>query len=285
MKILEVEELCKRFPGRRDVELHALDSVTFSIDQGETFGLVGGSGSGKSTLAFCILRLLEPSSGGIRFKEQDWLALRGKELRCQRWIIQPVFQDPDSSLNPLFSIRQVIEEPMLVRGKAAGSERRDRVEWLVSRVGLEKELLDRLPGELSGGQRQRVAIARALAPEPELLIADEPVSSLDASTQSQIMELLTDLKKELGLTTLLISHDLALVAGFCDVVAVIYQGRILEIATQEEFFRNPIHPYSQALIEASRYERAELAPSDFEAERTDLQELLPGHWVAPVAGL
>lgn len=280
MKILEVGQLKKRFPIRGGAEFWALDSVSFSIAQGQAFGLVGGSGSGKTTLVLCILRLLHPSSGEIRFLGQDWLALKGSALQAGRRRMQPVFQDPDSSLNPLFRVRELIEEPLLVHRIGDKKSRRERVNWLGRKVGLREDYLDRYPSELSGGQRQRVAIARALAPEPELLIADEPVSSLDARTQSQIMQLLAALREEMGLTTLFISHDLALVADFCDRVAVIWKGRFVEIADNRELFQNPAHPYTQALVEAAAGRGGELAPVQTDRGASLLKKIRPGHWAA-----
>lgn len=280
MKILEVAQLRKRFPIRGGAEFWALDSVSFSIAQGQAFGLVGGSGSGKTTLVLCILRLLHPSSGEIRFLGEDWLALKGSALQAGRRRMQPVFQDPDSSLNPLFRVRELIEEPLLVHRIGDKKSRRERVNWLGRKVGLREDYLDRYPSELSGGQRQRVAIARALAPEPELLIADEPVSALDARTQSQIMQLLAALKEEMGLTTLFISHDLALVADSCDRVAVIWNGRFVEIADNRELFQNPAHPYTQALVEAAAGRGGELSPDQTDRGASLLKEIRPGHWAA-----
>ena len=210
MVLLEVENLSKVFISPAGTEVKALEAVSLSVEQGETVGLVGGSGSGKSTLALCILRLIEPTSGSIRFKGEDWLSLGGKALRAKRRLVQPVFQDPFGTLNPLFRVERIIAEPLLVHRMEDKHRRMARVRQLAAQVGLGESRMKRLPAELSGGERQRVAIARALAPGPELLVADEPVSALDAHTQSQIIALLENLKQELGLTTLFISHELLL---------------------------------------------------------------------------
>jgi ABC-type oligopeptide transport system ATPase subunit len=279
MNILEVNNLCKIFPVRTGPDVYALDSVSFSIPEGQAFGLVGGSGSGKSTLALCILRLLDPSSGNIRFMEWDWLALKSKELQLSRRKMQPVFQNPDDSLNPLFSVGQVIEEPLVIHQVGNKAERREKVEELCLKVGLEIDDLARLPKELSGGQRQRVAIARALAPAPSLLVADEPVSSLDTATQLQIMRLLEKLKNELCLTTLFISHDLALVASFCDAAAVIYRGRIVEMGGAKELFGNPLHSYTRALLASAEGRASASIEGRSEVGSGELAEVEPGHFV------
>jgi ABC-type glutathione transport system ATPase component len=280
MKVLEIEGLGKEFLTKKGSKFRALDSISFFIEEGQSFGLVGGSGAGKTTLALCILRLLAPGTGKIRFLEQNWLALQGERLRAARRRLQPVFQDPDSSLNPLFRIEYAIREPLIVHNIGDRVEQRERVEWLARKVGLSKADLGRFPRELSGGQRQRVAIARALAPEPDLIIADEPVSSLDTTTQAQIMQLLNEIKSELGLTSLFISHDLALVASFCDVVGVIYHGRLIEVAKTRELFRNPLHPHTQALLDAARYRAVDADQGPFDLQGKVLREVHPGHWAA-----
>lgn len=280
MKVLEIENLRKVFPASRGPAIRALETISLSIEEGETFGLVGGSGSGKTTLALCILRVLEPSGGNIRFMGQDWLAPKGDDLQSRRKRMQAIFQDPDSSLNPRFRVWQVIEEPLAVHQMGNSRERRSRVEALALKVGLQPADLERVPKELSGGQRQRVAIARALATEPALLIADEPFSSLDAATQLRTMQLLSRLKYELRLTTLFISHDLALVGSFCDVVAVIWRGRLVETGKTSDLFSEPLHPYTEALLKAAEGERVDLEKVSSGQKNGQLLEARPGHFVA-----
>jgi len=280
MKVLEVSGLTKRFSTKKGREIRALDSVSFSIEKGQTLGLVGGSGSGKTTLALCLLRLSAPSSGGIQFMKQDWLALKGTQLRIARRKMQPIFQDPESSLNPRFRISQVIGEPLASHRMGNKSERFDRVRWLARKVGLEEAELERVPSELSGGQRQRAAIARALAPEPELLVADEPVSSLDATTRRRILRLFAELKADLGLTMLFISHNLAVVEGVCDAVAVIWRGRLVEVAETKEVFQNPLHRYTRALLEAAAGNESKITPGQYGDESAKLREIDAGHWAA-----
>jgi peptide/nickel transport system ATP-binding protein len=277
MRILETKDLCRVFAARRGRQVHALGPVSFSIESGQAFGLVGGSGSGKSTLALCILRLIEPTSGNISFMGMDWLALKGKQLKALRRRMQPIFQDPDSSLNPLFRIGRAIEEPLLAHRIGGRAARQSRTESLITKVGLRKSDLNRYPEELSGGQRQRVAIARALAPEPSLLVADEPVSFLDAATQLQILRLLGDLKEEFGLTTLFISHDLATVAEFCDVTAVIRRGQLVEMGKTKRLFEDPRHPYTRALLKSAKGGAAESVQHEPGAS---LIEVEPGYFVA-----
>jgi len=280
MKVLEIEGLGKEFSTKKGSKFRVLDSISFFIEKGQSFGLVGGSGAGKTTLALCILRLVAPGTGKIRFLGENWLALQGGRLRAARRRLQPIFQDPDSSLNPLFRIEYAIREPLIIHDIGDRVEQREKVEWLARKVGLSKADLGRFPRELSGGQRQRVAIARALAPEPDLIIADEPVSSLDTTTQAQIMELLNEIKSELGLTSLFISHDLALVASFCDVVGVICQGRLIEVAKTRELFRNPLHAHTQALLDAARFRTVDVVQSPFDLQEKVLREVHPGHWAA-----
>jgi ABC-type glutathione transport system ATPase component len=279
MKVLDIRSLEKRFPSKKGSEVWALRRVSFSIEKNQTFGLVGGSGSGKTTLALCILRLLEPTSGEIRFLDKDWLRLSGKALRVSRRRMQPIFQDPDSSLNPRFRISQVIEEPLIAHRMGNQESRLKRVKRLARQVGLGEDELRRVPSELSGGQKQRAAIARALATEPVLLIADEPVSSLDATTQNQILKLFAELKAELGLAMLLISHDLAVIAGSCDKVGVIHRGKLVEMATADEIFRRPLHRYTKALLAAAG-EAKDMPVDPFGDEVAPLREVSVGHWAA-----
>lgn len=249
--LIEVRDLVKHFPVERSDEvLRAVDGVTFDIVSGETLGLVGESGCGKSTVGRCILRLHEPTSGEIRFEGRDITRLASSEMRSLRREMQIIFQDPYSSLNPRLSILSTISEPLRIHGIGSESERRERVADLLSKVGLDPDYMKRYPHEFSGGQRQRIGIARALALNPKFIIADEPVSALDVSVQAQVVNLLQDLQKEFGLTYLFISHGLAVVEHISDRVAVMYLGKIVEIAASEELYRNPKHPYTKALLSA-----------------------------------
>ena len=230
--------------------LRAVDCVDLSIKRGETFGLVGESGCGKSTLARCILRLEEPTKGRVFFQGQDITRYSRCELRAARRNMQIIFQDPYSSLNPRKKVRRIIGEAFTVYRMLSKKERRDRVAELANLVGIRPEQIDRYPHEFSGGQRQRICVARALALKPKLIIADEPVSALDVSIQAQILNLLVELQARFSLTYLFISHDLSVVRHICDRVAVMYLGRIVEMARSIELFRCPLHPYTQALLSA-----------------------------------
>jgi len=252
--ILEVKNLKKYYPLkknllRRDKEfIKAVDGIDFHINYGETLGLVGESGCGKSTTGRTILRLLEPTEGQILFEGRDITHLRKKELRTVYKHMQLVFQDPFASLNPRKKVGDALSEVLFVHGMKDRVQRRERVRELFEMVGLRGMHMDKYPHEFSGGQRQRVVIARALAVNPKLVICDEPVSALDVSIQAQIINLLMDLKNRLGLAYLFISHDLRVVRYMSDRVAVMYLGKIVEIASAEELFKNPIHPYSKALL-------------------------------------
>jgi len=254
--LLQARDLCKHFPIRKGFllreagQVKALDGVSFEVQAGETLGLVGESGCGKSTLGRTLVRLYEPTAGSIAYKGEDFLALRGERLRSMRRNIQMIFQDPFASLDPRMTVGQILGEPFKVHDVCPPGERQARAKALLETVGLKSSYLNRYPHEFSGGQRQRISIARAMALNPELVIADEPVSALDVSIQAQILNLLKDLQKEFQLTYIFISHDLSVVDHFCDRVAVMYLGRIVEIAPKEELFSNPRHPYTQALIEA-----------------------------------
>ena len=245
--LLAVEGLAKMFNTRRGT-LKAVDGVSFTLEEGHTLGLVGESGCGKSTTARLILRLLEPTAGSVRYRGRELTALPAGEMRRVRRELGIVFQDPYASLNPRMTLRNIVGEGLRVwepHTDIAG-----RVAGLLERVGLDPAFARRYPHELSGGQRQRVAIARALAPGPSLLICDEPVSALDVSVQAQILNLLADLQRDLGLTILFISHDLAVVRHVCDRVAVMHLGRIVEIGTRSEVYGAPRHPYTRALLSA-----------------------------------
>lgn len=254
--ILEVKNLKKYFPIRAGVfqktvgHVKAVDDVTFTMKKGETLGLVGESGCGKSTVGRTIVRLYDRTDGDVIFKGLDVHSLPKKQLRSIRPNMQLVFQDPFSSLNPRLRIGDSVGEALLDHGLATKEELRDRVKDVLEICGLQPYHIDRYPHEFSGGQRQRVGIARALILNPDFIVLDEPVSALDVSIQAQIINLLTDLREEKGLSYLFISHDLSVVEHICDSVAVMYLGSMAEMASREELFRNPLHPYTQALLSA-----------------------------------
>ena len=250
-KLLDVSSLVKHFPVERsDDVLRAVDGVSFHIRSGETLGLVGESGCGKSTVGRCILRLYEPTGGRVVFENTDITHASSSEMRALRRDMQIIFQDPYSSLNPRLNILSIVREPMTIHRIGKKSERRDRVASLLQKVGLDPSYMNRYPHEFSGGQRQRIGIARALALDPKLIVCDEPVSALDVSVQAQVVNLLQDLQSELGLTYLFISHGLAVVEHISDRVAVMYLGKIVEIADAVELYANPLHPYTKALLSA-----------------------------------
>ena len=256
--ILEVEGLTKYFQsdsgflsglfGSEDVE--AVDDVSFDLKKGETLALVGESGCGKSTLARTILRLTEPTAGNVRFKGVDLTESSTRELRPLRRDMPMVFQDPQSSLNPRMKVGPIIEEPMKAHGMYSSGERRERAKELLDRVELDRAYYNRYPHEFSGGQRQRINLARAMSTDPDLIIADEPVSALDVSVQAQVLNTMRDLQREFDLTYLIITHDLSVVRYIADRVAVMYFGHIVELAGKEELFENPQHPYTEALLDA-----------------------------------
>ncbi len=291
MPLLEVRDLVKEFPRsgglfRTAPPVRAVDGVSFTIDEGETFGLVGESGSGKTTTGRCVLRLVEPTSGEIRFKGEDVRAFSASRLRDARRDMQIVFQDPYSSLNPRMRIGAIVEEPLIIHRIGTKPERRARVTELLELVGLDPSQLSRYPHQFSGGQRQRIGIARALALNPSLVVADEPVSALDVSVQAQVINLLMDLQARLKLTYLFIAHDLRLVRHICSRVAVMYLGTVVETGSTEALFASPAHPYTQALLSAIptpdprvRRARIVLDPATFD-RGAPLRAIGAGHWAA-----
>jgi ABC-type oligopeptide transport system ATPase subunit len=291
MPLLEVRNLVKEF-GRKgglfgaSSVVRAVDGVSFAVEEGETFGLVGESGSGKTTTGRCILRLVEPTSGEVRFKGEDVRAFDRARLRQARREMQIVFQDPYSSLNPRMRVGSIVEEPLIIHRMGSRAERRARVAELFELVGLDPTQLARYPHEFSGGQRQRIGLARALALDPALIIADEPVSALDVSVQAQVINLLMDLQQRLKLTYLFIAHDLRLVRHICSRVAVMYLGRIVEMGPTESLFAAPAHPYTRALLSAipvpdpaAERQRIVLDPTSFSLD-APLREVTAGHIAA-----
>jgi peptide/nickel transport system ATP-binding protein len=254
--LLQVREVKTHFPvrggllGRVRGTVKAVDGVSFDVRRGETLGLVGESGCGKSTLGRTLLRLIDPTAGSIRFEGQELTGLPQRELRPLRRRMQLIFQDPYASLNPRMTVRDIIGEPFAIHGLARGREREEKVLALLELMGLPREAMERYPHEFSGGQRQRIGIARSIAMRPDLVIADEPISALDVSIQAQIVNLLVDLQRELKLTYVFIAHDLKIVEYISTRVAVMYLGKIVELADAADLYRRPRHPYTQALLSA-----------------------------------
>jgi oligopeptide transport system ATP-binding protein len=289
--LVEVDHLVKRFVRgggllRKGTAVAAVDDVSFAIGAGETFGLVGESGSGKTTTGRCVLRLIEPTSGSVRFQGEDVLAFSSRRMREARRQMQIVFQDPYSSLNPRMKARQIVEEPLIIHRLGTRAARRARVAELFHLVGLDPAYLERYPHQFSGGQRQRIGLARALALNPSFLILDEPVSALDVSVQAQVVNLLMDLQERLKLTYLFIAHDLRLVRHVCSRVAVMYRGKIVEMAPAEALFAAAQHPYTRALLSAipvadpdAPHARISLEPDSMDRDAA-LKQIAAGHWAA-----
>ena len=281
-RLLEVEGLKMYFPvtaglfiQRKVGDVKAVDGLTFHIEHGETLGLVGESGCGKSTTGRAILQLHRPTEGSVRFDGTELTELAGKNLRRFRRRMQMIFQDPYSSLNPRMNVAAIVAEPMVIHKLYRGQERKERVDYLLNAVGLNPYFSKRFPHEFSGGQRQRIGVARALAVEPDFIVCDEPVSALDVSIQAQIINLLEDLQTEFNLTYLFIAHDLAVVRHISDRVAVMYLGKIMEIAESNELYRNPLHPYTKALLSA-------VPITDPDVERTRERIILTGDVPSPL---
>ena len=274
--LLEVKNLKKYFPVGHKKLLRAVDDVTLSIEKGETLGLVGESGCGKSTLGRTVIGLYEPTDGQILFEGKDVTHLKGKERKEFSKNIQMIFQDPYASLNPRMTVSDIIGEGLDIHKIYKGEARQKRIFELLDLVGLSQEHASRFPHEFSGGQRQRIGIARALAIEPKLIICDEPISALDVSIQAQVVNLLEDLQKELGLTYLFIAHDLAMVEHISDRIAVMYLGALVEMAPAEELMRNPLHPYTKALLSAVPF-------ADPVASRARRRIKLEGEVPSPIA--
>ena len=254
--LLKVDRLVKHFPITRGIfrkqvgTVKAVDGISFEIKERETLGLVGESGCGKSTAGRVILQLLQATSGKVFFKEHELTSISKRELRKQRPQMQMIFQDPQDSLNPRMTVGSIISEPLVEHQSLHAKQRQERVEYLLKSVGLDPNVTNRYPHEFSGGQRQRIGIARALALSPDFIVCDEPIAALDVSIQAQVINLLEDLQEEFGLTYLFISHDLSMIRHIADRVAVMYLGRIVEIAPSQELYSRPTHPYTKALLSA-----------------------------------
>jgi ABC-type oligopeptide transport system ATPase subunit len=291
MALVEVRGLVKRFtrrpaPWSRAVQIRAVDDVSFTIDEGEIFGLVGESGSGKTTTGRCMLRLIEPTAGSFAFRGEEVFAMPPGRLQAVRREMQMVFQDPDSSLDSRMRAGAIVEEGLIIHRRGTPSERRARVRELFELVGLDAGRVDRFPREFSGGERQRIGLARALALGPRLLVADEPVSSLDVSIQAQMINLFLDLQQRLGLTLLFIAHDLHVVRHVCNRLAVMYRGRIVEMGPAASIFSEPAHPYTRALLSAvpevepeKNRARVVFDAAGFDPEAA-LREVTAGHWAS-----
>jgi oligopeptide/dipeptide ABC transporter ATP-binding protein len=254
--LLSVENLEVHFPIKKGLlsrtagYVYAVDGVSLTLEKGETLGIVGESGCGKTTTGLAVIRLIEPTAGTVRFEDTDITTLNTSELKTLKRQIQMIFQDPYSSLNPRMTVNHILRDPMEIHGVYPGAERKERIAYLLEKVGLRPEQGRRYPHEFSGGQRQRIGIARALALNPQVIIGDEPVSALDVSIQAQIINLLIDLQQEFQLSYIIIAHDLAVVEHICDRIAVMYLGKVVELSAYNNVYTNPKHPYTQALLSA-----------------------------------
>ncbi|MEI6136920.1 MAG: dipeptide ABC transporter ATP-binding protein [Chloroflexota bacterium] len=280
--LVAVRDLKKFFPvtagllvQRKIADVRAVDGLTFDVFKGETLGLVGESGCGKSTAGRSVLQLYPPTSGSVNFAGTELTTMKSGDLRRFRRRMQMIFQDPFSSLNPRMTVEQIIGEPMAIHGLYKGAERRDRIQYIMAAVGLNPAFSKRYPHEFSGGQRQRIGIGRALAVEPEFIVCDEPVSALDVSIQAQVINLLEDLQNDFGLTYLFIAHDLAVVRHISDRVAVMYLGKMMELADSNELYESPLHPYTKALLSA-------VPIADPEIERKRERIILTGDVPSPL---
>ncbi|MEM8922527.1 MAG: ATP-binding cassette domain-containing protein [Actinomycetota bacterium] len=294
--LIRVRNLVKHFPITKGVikrkvgAVKAVDDVSFDIYPGETLGLVGESGSGKSTTGRTMLRLHEPTSGSVEFRGRDIVGLGGSELRRMRGNMQMIFQDPHACLNPRMTVGSIIEEPLRVHSDLDRPAQLERIKQLLEIVGLNSQFVNRYPHEFSGGQRQRVGIARALAVQPDFIVADEPISALDVSIQAQVVNLLQDLQRDMELTYLFIAHDLSMIRYICQRVAVMYKGKIVELAPTDELYDNPVHPYTQVLLSSvpipdpakERHRVRKIMEPDFDYTEPDsaMVEVSPGHFVA-----
>lgn len=282
--LLTVNNLEVHFPVKKGLfsrtvgYVYAVDGVSLTLEKGETIGLVGESGCGKTTTGMAILRLIEPTAGKVTFQGEDVSQMTKSQLRSLKKEMQIIFQDPYSSLNPRMTVNQILSDPMEIHGLYKGSERKDRIAYLLEKVGLTPEQGRRYPHEFSGGQRQRIGIARALVLNPKIVIGDEPVSALDVSIQAQIINLLIDLQEEFHLSYIIIAHDLAVVEHICDRIAVMYLGKIMEMASYQDLYTDPKHPYTQALLSA-----IPVADPKVKKERTILKGDVPSP-INPPAG-
>lgn len=268
--LVEVNNLTKHFPASHKQVVRAVDDVSFVIQRGETLGLVGESGCGKTTVGRCLLRLIEPTNGQVRFDGRNLTELNQTELRGLRRRMQIIFQDPYSSLNPRMKVGEIVGEPLVVHRVGSKTERRETVAELLRVVGLDADYANRYPHQFSGGQRQRIGIARALALNPDFIVADEPVSALDVSVQAQIVNLLQDLQQQFGITYLFISHGLAVVKHISSRVGVMYLGKLVELAPADEIYSKPLHPYTQALLAAIPIPEPQSAKREAEKLKGDL---------------
>jgi oligopeptide transport system ATP-binding protein len=295
--IVSVRGLVKHFPimsgiiiKRQVAAVKAVDDVTFDIWKGETLGLVGESGSGKSTTGRTILQLYRPTAGSVMVEGKELTSMKGEELRHMRQRMQMIFQDPYASLNPRMTVGNIVSEPLRIHKIMKGAEMREYVENLLEKVGLNPFYINRYPHEFSGGQRQRIGIARALALNPSFIVADEPISALDVSIQAQVVNLMKGLQEELELTYLFIAHDLSMIRYLCDRVAVMYKGKIVELAPTDELYDHPLHPYTKVLLSAvpipdpdvEKARRRQIMDPEFDYSEptSELVEVSPGHFLA-----